>query len=341
MMSESFPLTTVRLRFHCQAESPLHLGGWQAGSNLRGALLNVMTRATCAASSLTPSPSPQSGRGGKRLSGEELAAHTATCPVCWLVQAHEQPGQERRGYTVIPPLNGPEVLEAGQAFTFWITLFGEAVEYLPYFALAVPEAGRSGVGYGWPRGRFSLRQVWAERLLEDDWQVLAELGHVFYPPEHPVGHGEVLGLAGRLSGQLEGQRARVKITFLTPLRLVEDQKLVKSPDFGVFFARLLERVDFLAKQFGGGYARPVEERERLWAAANRVRLVESQTRWVEVASGSARTGEKTWLSGLVGPAVYSTTLEDWDVLFPWLVWGQLTQVGKDTAKGNGVFVVET
>ncbi|GAB4581209.1 MAG: hypothetical protein Fur0022_39560 [Anaerolineales bacterium] len=275
------------------------------------------------------------------MEGEELAAHTATCPVCWLVRANETPGQERRGYSVIPPLNMPEVLEAGQAFTFWITLFGEAREFLPYFALAVPEAGRWGVGYGWPRGRFSLREVWAETLIGDDWQVLAEGENVFYPPEHPVGHEEVLALAERLSAQLEGRRAQVKVTFLTPLRLVEGTKLVKSPDFGVFFARLLERVDSLAGQFSGGEARPQDERERLWAAANRVRLVESATRWVEVASGSARSGRKTWISGLVGTAVYSAAIEDWEVLFPWLVWGQLTQVGKDTPKGNGVFVVET
>ncbi|MCB9136572.1 MAG: CRISPR system precrRNA processing endoribonuclease RAMP protein Cas6 [Anaerolineales bacterium] len=337
-MTNAFPLTAIRLRFHCQAESPLRLGGWQAGSNLRGALLNVMTRATCAAYPLTPGPSP-TGRGVK-ISGEELAVHTATCPVCWLVQANERPGQERRGYTLIPPLNTPEVLEAGIPFTFWLTLFGEAREFLPYFALAVPEAGRCGVGYGWPRGRFSLRQVWAEKLVGDDWQMLAEGDNLFYPPANPVGHEEVLAMARRLSEQLEGHRARVKVTFLTPLRLIEDKKLVKSPDFGVFFARLLKQVDDLAVQFGGGYARPAAELDSLWAAANRVRLVESKTRWVEVASGSARSGQKTWLSGLVGPVVYSAALEDWDTLFPWLVWGQLTQVGRGAPKGNGVFVVE-
>ncbi len=274
------------------------------------------------------------------MSSEELGAHTAMCPVCWLVQANERPGEERRGYTLIPPLNGPEVLEAGMPFTFWLTLFGDALEYLPYFALAVPEAGRLGVGLGWPRGRFSLRQVWAEKLIGEDWQVLAEGDNLFYPPPAPVADAEVRTLAEQLSAQLEGRRARVKVTFLTPLRLVEDQKLLKSPDFGVFFARLLDRVDHLARQFSGGEGRASEAREALWTAANRVRLVESETRWVEVASGSQNSGQKTWLSGLVGPAVYSAALEDWDALLPWLVWGQLTQVGKDTTKGNGVFVLE-
>jgi hypothetical protein len=47
-IDQSFPLTALRLRFTCAAETTLHLGGLRAGSNLRGALVNVMRRATCA-----------------------------------------------------------------------------------------------------------------------------------------------------------------------------------------------------------------------------------------------------------------------------------------------------
>jgi hypothetical protein len=75
--SPSFPLTALRLRFHCQAETALNLGGLCAGSNLRGALVSVMRRATC---------------GGDPSD----ATHAALCPVCWLVAARPS-GEERRG----------------------------------------------------------------------------------------------------------------------------------------------------------------------------------------------------------------------------------------------------
>jgi len=343
-----FPLTSLRLRFHCVAESPIQLGGLRAGSNLRGALVNVMRRATCAGD-----PSD--------------AAHLAICPVCWLVAANDHPGQERRGYVITPPLpEDPkgfsrfpsadtiqlltfpgdfspqaktfrvfENLEPGATFDFHITLFGDAVRYLPYFVLAVPETGRTGVGPG--RGRFALKTIHAEHPLAEDWTVLKEGENIVRPPAQPVAHADILQAAEKFAGSLGDGSARLRLDFLTPLRVILEERLLKSPDFGAIFNHILRRLDELAVQHAGGAERPLEERQRLWDLANRVRLVESQAGWVDVRSGSSRTGQPTWISGLVGPAWYSAPVEVWRELLPWLLWGEITQVGKDTSKGNGVY----
>jgi CRISPR/Cas system endoribonuclease Cas6 (RAMP superfamily) len=68
--------------------------------------------------------------------------------------------------------------------------------------------------------------------------------------------------------------------------------------------------------------------------------MEANTRWVDVFSGSNRTGGQTPISGFVGSARYVCDGVAWRALLPWLLWGQVTQVGKDTVKGNGVFRVE-
>jgi hypothetical protein len=253
------------------------------------------------------------------------------------VAANERPGHERRGYALVPPLEVPETLQPGTRFDFRITLFGDAARYLPYFVLAIPEVGRVGVGAG--RGKFALRQVWAERLNGEDLAVLKEGENMVHPPEAPEGHREILRAVQTLIKRSTGHGSRVRLRFHTPLRLIYEKRLLKSPDFGVLFARLLERLDHLAIQHAGGERRPPEERQTLWDAADRVRLVKDETQWVEVASGSRRTGRRTWLSGLVGSAVYAAPSEVWERLFPWLVWGQIAQVGKDTAKGNGVFSI--
>ena len=78
--------------------------------------------------------------------------------------------------------------------------------------------------------------------------------------------------------------------------------------------------------------------QSLQALADRVRLLDAQTEWVEVWSGSSRTGRETPLSGFVGRASYTAPLETWRPLLPWLLWGPVVQVGKDVVKGNGVFV---
>jgi hypothetical protein len=311
-----FPLTFLRLRFTCEAITAIRLDGYRAGSNLRGALLNVMRRATCVGNPDDP-------------------AHVAVCPVCWLAAANENPGRERRGYALVPPLRPPKILSSGERFTFRITLFGDAARYFPYFVLAVPEAGRVGVGIG--RGQFILREIYSEHLLGEDWEVLKEGDTVVHPPPNRDGHEKVLQKSEILLNTLPPAGARVTLRFHTPTRLIYEKRLMKSPDFGVLFARLLERLDRLAIQHAGGETRSQEARERLWNAADRVRLVEDATQWVEISSGSRRTGRRTWLSGFVGEATYAAPKDVWKILFPWLVWGEMIQVGKDTAKGNGVY----
>jgi hypothetical protein len=141
----------------------------------------------------------------------------------------------------------------------------------------------------------------------------------------------------KFTKQMELGPARLRIAFLTPLRLILDDHLLKSPDFGVLFGHILKRLDDLAMQHAGGSKRTPEQRQQWWDLANRVRLVENQTRWEDILSGSSRTGQKTWISGLVGPACYSAPAEIWRGILPWLLWGEIAQVGKDTSKGNGVY----
>jgi hypothetical protein len=323
-----FPLTATHLRFVCEALTPLRLEieTYRAGQNLRGALGAVMLRAYCAGDANDP-------------------AHAATCPVHWLLAANERPGQERRGYTLVPPVDEPALgFKPGERFEFGITLFGDALKFLPYFVLAVPEMGRAGVGVG--RGKFALKSVWAENPFTHEREcLLADGDNLVHTPTLTLTHAEVERVANdklRIEGgasEIENRELKIAVQFLTPTRLIEESDLAKAPAFEVLFARLLKRVDDLARQHAGGNGRPRAEIAELENRAACVQLVEAQTRWVEVWSGSARRGAASPLSGMVGRAVYAAEREVWQTLLPWLLWGQAAQVGKSTAKGNGVIKV--
>jgi hypothetical protein len=317
--SSAFPLTAIRLRFLCRAQSSLNLDGLRAGSNLRGALVNIMRRAACGGDIHDP-------------------AHIASCPICWLVAANEHPGEERRGYVITPPLDEMRQYKAGEIFSFYITLFGSAIRYLPYFVLAVPEVGREGAGVG--RGRFALEQIDAEHPLVGCSEVLKKGEKVVKPPVTLISHADILHLSQEITNRLTAKQPRLCLDFKTPLRLIWDDRLIKSPDFGVIFVHILKRLDDLNIQYSTGLPRFPDERQRLWNLANSVRMVESQITWIDVRSGSSRTGQPTWISGLVGRACYSASMETWQELMPWLVWGQIVQVGKDVVKGNGFFLID-
>jgi CRISPR/Cas system endoribonuclease Cas6 (RAMP superfamily) len=118
---------------------------------------------------------------------------------------------------------------------------------------------------------------------------------------------------------------------------VEQGHLVKRPWLGPLFRRLLERLDALRGEYAG--LPPVAEREHLLALADRVRLVQDFTRWVDLASGSRRLGHSTPVGGLVGTATYQAERETWQALLPYLLWGQEVHVGKSATKGDGWYEV--
>lgn len=316
-----FPLTSTHLQFICQASTPLCLetDSFRAGSNLRGALAQVMARAYCTGDTSTP-------------------AHTASCPICWLLAANEKPGQERRGYALVPPLPGNKAsqqLETGERFEFGITLFGNAAKFLPYFVLAVPEMGRLGVGPG--RGKFTLTSLWARNPLTGARECLmAEGERMVHTPTLALDHAQV---RAHSEHALSSGTDSLVIRFQTPLRMIDRGELAKTPDFPVLFARLLKRLDDLAEQHSGGSRRSLEEVATLKDQAERVYLMETNTRWIDVWSGSSRRGVPSPMGGLVGRAVFKAPTQVWRSLFPWLLWGQLVQVGKDTVKGNGVLSI--
>jgi hypothetical protein len=325
--TDGFPLTAVRLRFDCRALTDLELGGLRAGIRLRGALLTVMNRSICALSPFPP---------GERLRLDPN--HVANCPVCWLQLYEPRRGQARRAFALQPPLHIPARLPAGTAFSFVISLLGEGINYLPYFVLAVREMGEVGVGKG--RGQFTVQAVVAEFSESQNEPIWQAQEAVLRLPDRAITHAQMrLAVAARLRAGLNGSD-RLSLSFPTPLRIVHEDRLLKTPQFEALFDALLKRLDELAGLYAGGYQRPYEERTRLRQAARQVTLLEHATEWVELSSSSSRTGRETWISGLVGRAVYVAPPGVWDDLLEWLAWAEVVQVGKDTVKGNGVVQIK-
>ncbi|MFN3982895.1 MAG: CRISPR system precrRNA processing endoribonuclease RAMP protein Cas6, partial [Caldilinea sp.] len=73
----------------------------------------------------------------------------------------------------------------------------------------------------------------------------------------------------------------------------------------------------------------------IYPAADAVEVVTDDTHWWDVAGYSGRLGREQRLGGLVGTALYRTDV--WAALLPWLVWGEVVQVGKNVVKGCGVY----
>jgi len=317
----STSLTFTHLRFELKARTAIHLGGWRAGERLRNALANVMLKAVCPENPRTASPT---------------LAHAAQCPVCGLLALENQSGEVRRPYALVPPLPPLETVPPRQSFSFTLTLFGAGLRFLPYFVLAIPEMGQVGVGPG--RGQFDLHAIHSHNpLAQQSETILAPGSNVVNVPQHPVSWQDVQTSLEPILAAL-GKHKTLRIHFLTPTRLIDSGQRVKAPDFGAFFNRLLKRIDELRTQFASEPLRPKEEIIALQNLANQVRLVDSDTRWIDFSGYSNRKQATTPMGGFAGSAEYRASA--WNELLPWLILGQAVQVGKLTIKGNGAYQLE-
>ncbi len=309
-------LVMTHLHFEAIANDPVVLRRYWAGNYLRGALGQILLRTTCSEYGWRSTPPPPE--------------HTANCPACWLLTHRLDPGHARRAYSLVPPLPPVERVEPGQRFHFTLTLYGESWQFLPYFVLAVGQMGYEGVGVG--RGRFTVRSITARNPLRQREEVILAPGEdLVKVPELAVTWGDALRPAAPPSA------AAVTLHFLTPTRLIDDQRLAKAPDFAPFFRRLLRRLDDLRVQFAAELPRDLAQVARLHQAADEVQRVEAAIHWIEMIPRSGRDGREKPLSGFVGWVAYRAT--DWEPLWPYLQLGQALQVGKNVTKGNGVYQI--
>lgn len=309
-------MTAQHLRFTVQPLEDILFNG-QIGSALRGALYQALSQNFCS-----------------EPNGPLTPDHAQRCPVCWLLAAEDKldaRGQDLpRPLTVEPPLEF--TFRRGDKLQFGFTLIGQAQNLLPYVARAVQKMGQIGVGVG--RGRFKLQQIEEVNPLLDAERTILEQNCVKAPTLQvtPVRIGEI---AATLPTH------HVALEFLTPIRLIGDNQVLKKPDPVVFVERLLERCQRLAEHYAETASPPSRDDwytayQTLSQAARTLSIGVDYTVWEEGWSGSRRQQKYTPVSGLVGIVRW-----DGDVrpLLPWLLWGQTLHVGKNAVKGNGWYRV--
>ncbi len=321
---EAIPLTAYHLRFTVIAETPIAFHDFK-GSALRGAIAGYLKRTYCPewrASKTDP-------------------LHQALCPVCQLLSYEltpEEGGDVRRPFALQPPLGDQNAFEPGESFNFGLTLFSSQLAYLPYLVLAVRAVGEDGIGIvvaNQRRGRFQLGRINAVNALTGESKTLWVPGAATVQTATlPVTHEQVMASATSWCEHLGRHENLLTVDFLTPLRLIQSEHTVKTPAFFPLAKQVALRVLDLCAQHGGGRPDVVLKRD-LYPSADTVTLLHDQTQWWDVTGYSGRLARAQNLGGLIGQATYHT--RTWESLLPWLVWGEIVQVGKNVVKGCGVY----
>lgn len=329
--------TLHHLRVEAEAETDVVLNPHK-GSAIRGALFHALRG---------PRRPARDGYTGfctnkSAPSCWECPLHQG-CPVATLVSTLDsRPGRGRyvpRPYVIRPPMDGGKThYRPGEVLSFDLALCADALTLFPYVVMALERLRHEGLGKrdslnGYERGRLRLRRISAVHPLTGEMQRIRRQGETLVQmPELPATHEEVLAYAGEVppSGALT-------LRFYTPTRLIHRGELLKEPAFRPLFHRLITRLEALSGRFSDTPL--VLDVPPLLEAAEQVRLVNNRTRWIELESYSTRKHGRTPISGLVGQATYES--DSWQPFAPWLVWGSLLGVGKNTVKGDGWYGLDT
>ena len=318
---QSAALSTTHLWFSARTLTQLETNTL-SGAALRGSFFNAIWSHFC-----TNKDAP---------SCAVCPLHTL-CPVSALVaplRDENARGQDiPRPYVIVPPLEGARRYQPGESFAFGMTLIGSIVQLLPYILLSLPQVESGGLGHflaenEGKRGRFHIEKVETCHPFTAERQTIYEEGQTRVQAPAITIHAEEWA---RRATQLN--QAQITLRFVTPLRLVDREHLVKRMLVRPFLQRLLERYLALERYYGNQQEGLTwEEKEAYLQKTEGIVCTSDQTTWLEFTSYSNRQKRSTPISGLMGEATLAGDLAPFLEL---LTIGELIHVGKNAVKGSG------
>ncbi|MDU9049453.1 MAG: CRISPR system precrRNA processing endoribonuclease RAMP protein Cas6 [Candidatus Electrothrix sp. Rat3] len=237
-------------------------------------------------------------------------------------------GAKPKPFVLLPPLDSKEAYPVGHSFTCELTLFGKAEQYFPICHAALEFLGKE-MGLGQNRGKFSVAAVEQACPLQSK-PSFAESGSL-----------TCQDIAA--SCPLSVNNDRLTMHLPTRLRLKADGHLLsRAPEFDLFLARLLGRINTLSSLYGHGKMVERELREQLITRAReRIQLDSTKTDacWRELPRFSGRQQQWMKFGGLFGSVTWQGRAEDFQPFLPYLAIGEWIHVGGKSSFGLGKYVV--
>jgi len=321
--------TAYELKTVCKAETGIILPSYN-GSTIRGAFFSALRHDFCL---------------NKNIEACVRCPAAEVCPICRLVATVEWDSERGveipRPFVLKPVIGGKTQFEAGETFSFGITLFGKSLSLFPYAILAMQRMGEIGMGNRkLAPGRFILQKITIQNTFTgEEHEIFSFPEKIVRVPDLAITNSHILSFSVELDPK------RVFIEFITPLRLITEGSLVKKLTFRIFMQRILRRLTDLYNSYVlNGKVNQEEPKKRLELAfpalleqTEKIQVEEDKTEWIDLSSYSSRRQAKTPIGGLIGTISFTGNLSPF---LPLLAWGQVVHVGKDTTRGNGWYEIK-
>jgi len=247
----------------------------------------------------------------------------------------EPPSERRRGY------------KPGDEINFGLTLIGRAIDYLPYFIYTFDELGKIGIGQG--KAKYELKNVVCDekKIYDSQTKTLKsfKISSLSLTPHLSLrGEAEAISNLKGLSQDLPTEQSEVvesglsrslKLSFVTPTRILYDSHLTVDLEFHILIRNLLRRLSLLYYFHCDGD--PSEwDFKGLIEKAKEVKVKEQNLRWYDWERYSGRQETRIKMGGFVGDITFEGDIEPF---MPIIKAGEVIHVGKGTGFGLGKYAI--
>lgn len=258
-------------------------------------------------------------------------------------------------YIIEPPPGNKNMYAENEKIGFSLILVGSAISLYPYFAYAFGLAGLKGLGRK-KNAKFEIIKIVNEKngaeVYDNRSNILKPLDE-FYTINDFLYKKDIFlnEEPGKLSGDELNNTALINLNFITPAKIMFNEKLVSKLEFHIFIRNLLRRISNLNFFYcsgnesnskdgcspGGMDNTPELDFNYYIEKALKVKT-ENMLKWYSYDRYSNRQHKHIKFSGFTGNVSFlNVPLE-----FLWIInLGELIHIGKNTTFGLGKYIVES
>ncbi|MDL1970751.1 MAG: CRISPR system precrRNA processing endoribonuclease RAMP protein Cas6 [Candidatus Desulfofervidaceae bacterium] len=222
---------------------------------------------------------------------------------------------------ILYPLSlGSKKMRRGGVYHFGFTLFGHAVEYLPYVIYAIMQMGRLGMGKG--KGKFELIEIKKFISLKRKRIIFTQKNGQLASFDTCLNTREIL--------RKDCHKNTLILETITPLRFKIKGKLTDKISLKDILLSVTRRLKVLSQLYGSGKIDLLQNLD----LDDMLKEVKTETRfqWVDFKRFSKRQNTHMRLGGVMGKMTITGNLSP---LYPLLKLGEYIHIGKNTAFGLG------
>ncbi|GFP27978.1 hypothetical protein HKBW3C_02172 [Candidatus Hakubella thermalkaliphila] len=233
-----------------------------------------------------------------------------------------------RPYVIENPFFSKKYIVPDEEIYLDVILLGKAINYLPYFILAIQELGRMGLGKD--RGKFILEKVKVYKN-DNEYDTVYTLESEAISNQQNIIDLNYLATKIKLSNVNE-----VTIMFQTPTKIRLNNQNISCPDFNHLFRALIHRLSAIS--YFHCEKEPILDFVQLIEDSRSVERHFSQVNWIEYSRFSTRQKSDLLMGGFIGEVSYKGMLNQF---LPFILLGEAVHVGKNCTFGFGKYQLLT